>query len=876
MDGDAAPRADRPGGSPDARRDACLADALREIQARLRPSTSTAYLVTGADGPGARPDAGMLLPAMAVDTPLAFTLTPGMPAADQRYSTAAAYLTGTPVTWDDARIHTLVRSEPTMIQYAPYSMIVVSVPVRTQRRRFGALTLRWAPPRELAPEGMEFLMAAADRLALALERVAEDGTALEPPPAPVFIPSGEPGRDTRVTTGFLFRFQQLATGLAAARTTRDILAIARSEVLRPLGGRAMALCLADRGRLRVVGSAGFTRSELRGVDGLLLTGPGPETDATVGLRLLFFPDRRELRRTYPGLDRYEEYGDGRDDLPEAPDGADGVLDVPGGAGGSGGADGVGGAGGWGGVDGVGGAGGWGGVDGVGGAGGAGGVDGVGGAGGAGGVDGPGGAAGAGASAGTPASAGTYASGGAHAPGAPDAPDAADASDIPDASDLPGVPDAVGSAWLFLPLIADGQAMGCCVMAAPRSHALRDEDLAVLMIMLGQVAQSLQRARAYEREHVIARSMQHGLLPRTLPHLAEIVSTSRYLPADAGAEVGGDWYDMIRLPGGNRVGLVIGDVEGHSLDACGTMGQLRSVIRAYATEGHDPAGVLNRGNRLLADLDADHFATCLCLWLDLDTGTATVAGAGHPAPVVSDPSGTEVTFEVPVGPPLGVDAESRYLQAEFTLAPGSLVALYTDGLLDLNHVDMDAAFARLRRTLAAGRDEDLELLADRIVGDFGTSARRDDDLALLLVRYDGPGEGPYRHVAQVLVRRRDMQRVRRLRHYLRELLPTWGLAGLQDDLELLLTEVVTNALVHADSEVDIRLREYPGHLRVEVRDSDPRPPLLVADLGPGATGDADAESGRGMLIVDALASAWGSSPAGRGKTTWFEMGVKART
>ncbi|MFE4666449.1 SpoIIE family protein phosphatase [Streptomyces sp. NPDC056716] len=750
MGGDAALRTDRRVALLNARRDACLAAALRAIQARLHPGTSTAYLVTG--GPvglteGDLGEPAMLLPAMAVDTPLGFTLTPGMPTDDKRFSTAVAHRTGKPVIWDNERVRSLVRSEPAMIQYVPYAMIAISVPLRTQRHRFGTLTLRWAPPRALTAETVEYLTGAADRLALELEALAGQGARLEPPPAPVFIPENpenpeNPGPEwgPASSTGFLYRFQRLATGLTAAKGVRDVVATSLSEVVRPFGGRAMALCLTERGRLRVVGTAGFARPELRGLDGLVLTGHCPEADTTVGLRLLSFPSATALHRAYPGLDRYDDDS---------------------------------------------------------------------------------------------------------------------------------------SSWLFLPLIADGQAVGCCVLAAERSCTLHDADLSVLMIMLGQVGQALQRARAYEREHLIARSMQHGLLPRTLPHLPEIVSTARYLPADAGAQLGGDWYDMIRLPVGSGVGLVIGDVEGHSLEAGGTMGQLRSAVRAYATEGHDPAGVLNRSNRLLAALDTNHFATCCCLWLDLDTGTATIACAGHPVPVISGPQGEGVALDVPVGPPLGVDADSVYRQTEFALRPGSVAALYTDGLLALSHRDVDTGVALLHSTLADGRDEDLEILADRLVGAAGSAALRDDDLALLLVRYDGHSEGPYGHVAQVFVQRRDLRHVRRLRHYLHELLPGWGLAGLQDELELLLTEVVTNALVHADSDVDVRLREYPDHLRVEVRDSDPRPPLLVADLGPGATGDAEAESGRGMLIVDALASAWGSSPAGRGKTTWFELGVPQR-
>lgn len=673
---------------------------------------------------------------MALDTPLGFTITPGMAADDKRFSTSLAFRTGEPVTWDYEHMRRQIEEDPAIVQYVPYSMMAVSVPLQTPRRRLGALTVRWAPPQDLSPESMSFLVSTADQLAVDLEQVAEQGASMEAPPVPLFVPE-TPGADVGQSTSFLYRFQRLATELTAAMHPRDIVVTTQNQVVRPFGGRAVALCLADRGRLRVAGAAGFAKEDLRSVDGLLLTHSAPETDATVGVQALLFATPEELSRAYPDLDRYDD----------------------------------------------------------------------------------------------------------------------------------------AQAHFFLPLIADGRPVGCCVLASDRPHGLRDEELSVLMAMLGQVGQSLQRARSYEWERAMARSMQQGLLPRTLPHLKEIASTARYLTATGGAEVGGDWYDVIRLPGGG-IGLVIGDVEGHSLDAGSTMGQLRSGVRAYATEGHDPASVLDRSNRLLAELDTNLFATCCCLWLDVDTGTATLASAGHPAPVVGDAQGRVTTPRTPVGPPLGVEPQTVYDQTEVTLAPGSIVALYTDGLLDPSHLDPEAGLERLHRTLADGRGQDLEVLADQLVGDSPARAQRHDDMAVLLVRYEGAQEGTRSQVDRMLVHRRDLHHVRRLRRFLEQLLPDWGLEALLDDMELLVTEVVTNALVHADTDVDVRLRGYPDHIRVEVRDSNPSPPIIMANLGPGDTGDAEAESGRGMLIVDALASAWGSSPAGRGKTTWFELDIGA--
>jgi anti-sigma regulatory factor (Ser/Thr protein kinase) len=313
------------------------------------------------------------------------------------------------------------------------------------------------------------------------------------------------------------------------------------------------------------------------------------------------------------------------------------------------------------------------------------------------------------------------------------------------------------------------------------------------------------------------------------------------------------------------------VEGHALEAAGIMGQLRSAVRAYAAEGHDPASVLERSNRLFAELDSDRYATCCCMWVDLASGTACVATAGHHGPLVSDERGRTRRVDVPVGPPLGVAPQSVYFNGDLTLSPGSLVTLFTDGMLDSRRLGTTAAVSRLVDLLGDDRGANLEVLADRLVHE-SRPERVLDDAALLLLRYDGPHTAGPPRVAQVSVQRHDLQGVARVRRFLDDLLMQWGLQPLRDDLGLLATEVVTNALIHAHSEVEVRLREYPDRVRVEVRDSDPHPPVPAAILTADAADNQAAESGRGLLIVEMLAAAWGSSPTGRGKTTWFDIAV----
>jgi serine phosphatase RsbU (regulator of sigma subunit)/anti-sigma regulatory factor (Ser/Thr protein kinase) len=420
---------------------------------------------------------------------------------------------------------------------------------------------------------------------------------------------------------------------------------------------------------------------------------------------------------------------------------------------------------------------------------------------------------------------------------------------------------------FLPMVCGGRTEGCYVLVLDRDEKLREDEQAMLMIMLGGVSGTLERIRAHQIQDALIQSMQRLLLPRDIPDVPGLESTTRYVPATAGAEVGGDWYDMIVLPGG-QVGMIIGDVEGHNLEAVGTMGQMRSAVRAYAAEGHDPASVLTRSNRLLNELGGGLFVTCCCLWLDTETGVALVASAGHPEPMVIDARGETAGITAPIGPPLGVAPDTVYRNAEMVVAPGAVTALFTDGLLDARGRGMPEALARLRQEITDHASENLETLADRITDTVSADGRH-DDVALLLVRQSGAG-GSHRRTVRTTVPRHDVRRVHAVRHFTRDLMSAWGHAALTDEMEVLVSEVVTNALIHAHTEVDIRLSDYPDRVRVEVRDHDPHPPIPAVVLDPNGVGDDEAESGRGLLIVDALASAWGSAPAGRGKTTWFEL------
>ncbi|MFD8028223.1 SpoIIE family protein phosphatase [Streptomyces sp. NPDC059717] len=416
-------------------------------------------------------------------------------------------------------------------------------------------------------------------------------------------------------------------------------------------------------------------------------------------------------------------------------------------------------------------------------------------------------------------------------------------------------------WVILPLLAEESAVGTLSMAFDVQRADIVSEQGTLTALATAVGQAVERTRMHEVQHALADDLQHALLPPVLPQPAGVVSTSRYTSATSGIELGGDWYDLIRLPEGRLV-MVIGDVQGHNTAATVVMGELRSGVRAYATEGHDPGVVLARANQLLIGLDTDLFATCCCAWLDPDTGRAQMATAGHPPPLLRTADGRMPTVRLDAGMPLGIDPGTTFQVTDLQLEPGTLLAFYTDGLAGLGG-DVDP-----RAVGAAFHDPgNLETVGDLLIGGFGDSPRRcPDDAALLLVAYEGPSAEAQRNVRQLRIQRRDLQGARRTRRLLREWLAGWDLSSMADDEELLLSEIVTNGLVHGDSDVYVYVRKYPERLRVEVRDSDPHPAAAVTV----PREEDQAEGGRGLVIVSALASAWGNSPSGRGKTVWFEL------
>ncbi|MFE3111380.1 SpoIIE family protein phosphatase [Kitasatospora indigofera] len=295
-------------------------------------------------------------------------------------------------------------------------------------------------------------------------------------------------------------------------------------------------------------------------------------------------------------------------------------------------------------------------------------------------------------------------------------------------------------WAVLPLIASGRQVGSCLITFATERAFSRDDRTLYSAFAGILAQSLERARLYDTHHHRATELQRAMLPRTLPAIPGITAAARYLPSTEGMQIGGDWYDLIRLPDG-KVGLVIGDVQGHNAEATAVMGQLRSGLRAYATDGHDPAATLARTSRLLAELDTELFATCLYLTLDPADGTLSAARAGHPAPVRIT-GAKAVELDLPGGPPLGVDPGAPYRLTVDSLAVGESLLVYTDGLVEDREEDYDESVHRMLGGLElwAARTgpvqgavgPELERLADLLTLNVTERRSRPDDVALLLL------------------------------------------------------------------------------------------------------------------------------------------------
>ncbi|MER5495795.1 MULTISPECIES: SpoIIE family protein phosphatase [unclassified Streptomyces] len=424
---------------------------------------------------------------------------------------------------------------------------------------------------------------------------------------------------------------------------------------------------------------------------------------------------------------------------------------------------------------------------------------------------------------------------------------------------------------YLPLIAQARPIGALGLLYSDKDGFTGDERNLLVALGSSIAQSLQRAMLYEQEHDLAEGLQQAMLPRRIPDVPGAQVAVRYRSARLGRDIGGDWYDVIPLPGG-RVGAVIGDVQGHDTHAAAVMGQLRIVLRAYAAEGHSPATVMARASVFLHELDTDRFATCTYAEADLTTGVVQLVRAGHVDPLVRESDGSCRRLPVEGGLPLGLSAEFGRLEypvSTVELDPGQTLVMFTDGLVELPGADLDEGMQLLTALVRSG-PQDLQKLADRLCEEVD-ERRGEDDVAVLLLRRKAahapqPGGRLQQHVAQS-----DPEALSSARHMIRAAVRAWGAKARADEVELAADELITNALMHTDGGAIVTIRVLTGperRLRVDVED---RSSALPRRRDAGEAG----VSGRGLMLVDRLADLWGVESRGSGKCVWCEFVMPAQ-
>lgn len=413
-------------------------------------------------------------------------------------------------------------------------------------------------------------------------------------------------------------------------------------------------------------------------------------------------------------------------------------------------------------------------------------------------------------------------------------------------------------YLAVPVISgsgSGEVLGGFFVghAEPGVFTSRHERLVVGIA--SQTAIASDNARLYQQQRDAAVQLQRALMPQDLPRLDGVEVAFRYLPGAEGTEVGGDWFDVITLSSG-RIAFVIGDVMGRGLHAAAVMGQLRTAVRALAVVDLHPADLLGHLNELVNTLPGHQIATCVYAVYDPAAGTLEIANAGHPPPVLTHPdTGTALVKGEPDAP-LGTP-DRTFRTALRPFPAGSSLLLYTDGLVERRDRSIDDGLTALVESVPKGRtpEEVCDAVLCRLVGD--TSG--DDDVALLAVQTSGAA-------VPRMARRAfpgDLSSGRPARWWVSEILQDWALPELEDLVQPVVGELIANALEHAGTSIDVRLLGFDQRMTVEVSDQDPRGVRMTAS-------SPTDERHRGLLIVDRLASRWGSRSTSHGKVVWAEF------
>jgi serine phosphatase RsbU (regulator of sigma subunit)/anti-sigma regulatory factor (Ser/Thr protein kinase) len=426
----------------------------------------------------------------------------------------------------------------------------------------------------------------------------------------------------------------------------------------------------------------------------------------------------------------------------------------------------------------------------------------------------------------------------------------------------------GRSMLVVPLKARDAVLGCMVLLRrcdrePFSHV----DRATGAELAARAGLVLDNARMYTYQEHIAETLQDSMLPKVSPRMPGCETATRYLPGTRLGRVGGDWFDAIKLSG-SRTALVVGDVMGHGLNSAAMMGQLRTAVQTMAALDLPPDRLLRNLDDLAQRLGEHYVATCLYAVYDPIRSELLISNAGHIPPVlVRAEDGRSELLELPTGAPIGVGGVP-FRTKKVRVSPGDRIVLCTDGLVEVRGQDIGTGLAALCESAAhpaASMDDACDTIIRALAASCDEShGGRKDDVALLMARLSGI---PPHHVAtwRLDPRPREVGRARRL---VREQLTRWGLEEAVETAELLVSEVLTNAVRHADTDRVVLRVVRTDVLLWEVSDDDHAVPVL-RDIR------REEEHGRGLRVVDALASEWGTSSSGRGRTVWFEQPLPRR-
>ncbi|MEV6005227.1 SpoIIE family protein phosphatase [Streptomyces sp. NPDC051976] len=426
--------------------------------------------------------------------------------------------------------------------------------------------------------------------------------------------------------------------------------------------------------------------------------------------------------------------------------------------------------------------------------------------------------------------------------------------------LPGLP--TGRRALLAPLRGRRRVIGAAVLLRRADRPpFEPDDLLVAAQLATHTALGVDKAVLYGREAYIADALQREMLPDSLPQPTGVQLASRYLPAAESARVGGDWYDAIPLPG-SRVALVVGDVMGHSMTSAAIMGQLRTTVQTLAGLDLAPQEVLYHLDEQAQRLGQDRMATCVYAVYDPIAHRLVVANAGHPPPILLHADGLAEVLRVPPGAPIGVGGVP-FEAVELPAPAGATLLLYTDGLVESRSRDVWGGIELLRERLhdaaTVVSPPPLEPLCDEVLEILGPGDR-DDDIALLAARFDGiaPSDVAYWFLEP------QPQTPGRARRLVRQALRRWDLEDQLEAAELLVSEIVTNAVRYAERPITLRLLRTDV-LRCEVGDDAPLLPRM-RHAAP------EEEGGRGLYLVNRMAQRWGATRLGAGKVVWFELPI----